>query len=30
MAGKQLLLMTEEEKQQMLDRILSNHSRKVS
>jgi hypothetical protein len=30
MAGKRLLLMTEGEKQEMLDRILSNHSRKVS
>jgi len=30
MAGKQLLLMTEGEKQQMLDRILSNHYRTVS
>lgn len=30
MVGKQLLLMTEGEKQQMLDRILSSHSRKVS
>lgn len=30
MAGKELELMTEEEKQQMLDRILRNHHQTVS
>jgi hypothetical protein len=30
MAGKKLMLMTQEEKRQMLDRILSHHYRTVS
>ena len=30
MTGKKLIIMTQEEKQQMLDRILRNHSRTVS
>jgi hypothetical protein len=30
MAGKKLIILTQEEKRQMLDRILSNHSRTVS
>jgi hypothetical protein len=30
MAGKKLVIMTQEEKQQMLDHILSNHYRTVS
>ncbi|WP_420208142.1 hypothetical protein [Candidatus Electronema sp. JC] len=30
MADKELIIMTEKEKRQMLDRILSNHSRKIS
>jgi len=30
MAGKKLVIMTQEEKQQMLDRLLRNHHRTVS
>ncbi|WP_446010523.1 hypothetical protein [Candidatus Electrothrix sp.] len=30
MAGKKMVVMTQEEKQKMLDRILRNHYRKVS
>ncbi len=30
MTGKKLVIMTQEEKRQMLDRLLSNHSRTVS